>query len=58
MTDIAAQKLAQLFPPDPSFYKPTEEEVQWLKKVIGIEDDEELKKHALAIRTEGLAVSW
>ena len=44
-------------PVDPSLYQPTQEDVAWLKKETGIQDEEELKKHALATQAEGLAVS-
>ncbi|KIJ29312.1 hypothetical protein M422DRAFT_36973 [Sphaerobolus stellatus SS14] len=37
-------------------YNPTPEDVQWMKQVTGIQDEEELKAHALKIQAEGLVV--
>ncbi|KIJ29316.1 hypothetical protein M422DRAFT_269266 [Sphaerobolus stellatus SS14] len=56
MADDEAKQLAETFPADPELYRPSKEEIEWLKKVIGIEDEEELKRHAFAVQAEGLAV--
>ena len=37
---------------DPSLYAPSEEEVAFLKSQTGIQDDEELKAHVLAVQKE------
>ncbi|KIJ46592.1 hypothetical protein M422DRAFT_29148 [Sphaerobolus stellatus SS14] len=37
-------------------YNPQPEDVQWMKQVTGIQDEEELKNHALKIQAEGLVV--
>lgn len=44
-------------PLDPSLYSPTEAEVEILKKLTGIEDEEDLKRHAIEVQTEAYSVS-
>ncbi|KIJ29314.1 hypothetical protein M422DRAFT_188570, partial [Sphaerobolus stellatus SS14] len=48
------RKWIERLPSDP--YDPTQEEVEWMKKVTGIQDEEELKNHALKTQAQGLAV--
>lgn len=43
---------------DPSLYAPSPEEVAFLKSQTGIQDDEELKHHILAVQREAWEVSW
>lgn len=43
---------------DPSLYAPSPEEVAFLKSQTGIQDDEELKQHILAVQREAWEVSW
>ena len=42
---------------DPSLYNPQPHEVEFFKERTGIEDDEELKAHILAVQKEAWEVS-
>ena len=42
---------------EPGFYAPTQEEAAFLKTWTGINDDEELKQHVLAVQKEAWDVS-
>ena len=42
---------------NPSLYAPTPEEVAFMKKWTGIEDEEELKEHAISVQKEAWDVS-
>ena len=43
-------------PLDPSLYAPDEEEKAFMKATTGIQDDEELKSHIIAVQTKAFAV--
>ncbi|TFY77546.1 hypothetical protein EWM64_g6466 [Hericium alpestre] len=59
MSDTQHQNLddirKQLPPLDASLYSLNEEEVAFYKQQTGIEDDEELKRHIIAVQTEAYA---
>ena len=42
---------------DPSLYNPEPHEVEFFKSQTGIEDDEELKEHVIAVQKEAWEVS-
>lgn len=44
-------------PLDASFYTPDEEEKAFMKATTGIQDDEELKTHIIAVQTKAFGVS-
>ena len=44
-------------PLDPSMYAPDEEEKASMKTTTGIQDDEELKAHILAVQKKAFSVS-
>lgn len=43
---------------DPSIYNPSAEDVEFLKGQTGIQDDEELKAHVLAVQGEAWEVGF
>ena len=43
-------------PLDESLYAPDEEEKAFMKTTTGIQDDEELKRHIIAVQTKAFAV--
>lgn len=44
-------------PLDESLYAPDDEEKAFMKATTGIQDDEELKKHIIAVQTKAFGVS-
>ncbi|KIJ46338.1 hypothetical protein M422DRAFT_249920 [Sphaerobolus stellatus SS14] len=56
MENYNLRELTEAYPSDPLMYNPIQEELEWLKKIFSIQDEEELKKYALEIQAEGLAV--
>lgn len=59
MSDVMADnpKSGQIVTLDPTMYAPTPDEVLFLKKWTGIDDDEELKQHVLTVQKEAWDVS-
>ena len=51
------KELAKLHPLDENEYKIDEDGLAFMKAQTGIEDEEELKKHILAVQAEAYAVS-
>jgi len=43
-------------PLDPSLYQPTKDGIEILKKLTGIRDDDDLRKHAMEVQAELYAV--
>ncbi len=57
-TEIIIEKeFGKLNPLDESLYKLDDEELAFVKAHSGIEDEEELKKHILAVQAEAYEVS-
>ncbi len=57
-TEIIIEKeFGKLNPLDESLYKLDDEELAFVKTHSGIEDEEELKKHILAVQAEAYEVS-
>ena len=57
LTPEAEKQLARLDPREENDFKIDEDGLAFMKAQTGIEDEEELKKHILAVQAEAFAVS-